>query len=220
MTNNKLFIDSINLNNYEIIQLQAEKIKVADLLQAYEDIEAPSIYHKLAYRYRLDEIMDTLAVYYEIVADLAHKTSELSQSFNQVNLPPYIQIRINAIMSEQEEKDPNMSETKRGVIFDALFALGGEFDGLFISNDKSEFAIDNDWLENYITKSEQDGRPVQIKIEFTEDILKDIESIEEDDISNAEKEERIALLFSKDGKHNNALQMAYEKELEQYSHNE
>jgi len=219
MDDNKLFIDSVDLNDYEAIQLQAEKIKVAELFQAYEEIVCPRIFHKLAYRYKLDDIMDTLAVYYELLADLAHKTAELSQDLGQINLPPYIQARIDAIMAEQEQNDPNMSEAKRSVIFDSLFAPGGEFDGLFVYNSNNEPIIDETWLENYIAQSEKSGMPIQIKVEFTDDMLKDIEDIKQQNLSSSEKEERISALFSENGKYNNAVQLAYEQELEQYNQN-
>lgn len=216
MNDDKLFIDSIDLNDYDTIQLQAEKIKVADLLQAYQEIADPRAYHKLAYRYRFDNIMDSLAVYYEMIADLAHKTSELVQSFNQVTLPPYIQARVNAIMAEQERKDPNMSEAKKAIIFDALFAEGGEFDGLFIYNENDEAQIDESWLNHYIARSEEKGMPIQLKVEFTDDMLKDIDVIQQQKLSAVEKEAKISALFSEGGKYNDALQLAYEKEVESY----
>ena len=214
MTENKLFIDSLDLEDYETIQLQAEKIKVADLLQEYEEIESPQAYHKLAYRYKLDEIIDTLADYYEIVAAIAQKTADLAQSFNRTSLPPYIQARLTAIMTEQEKIDPNMSEIKRGVIFDALFAPGGEFDGLYKEN---SLEIDNDWLANYAEKCEQEKKPIEIKIEFTNEMLEDIGLIEKEDISNEEKDTKIRSLFAEGGKYEDALQAAYEKEVELYN---
>lgn len=218
MDDKKLFIDSIDINNYDTIQLQAEKIKVADLLQAFEELEQPHIYHKLAYRYKLDEIMDDLAVYYEIVADLAYKVAELSKAFDQITLPPYIQARINAIMEEQEQLNPNLSEAQKGEIFDALFADGGEFDGLFVYDENGKNPeINNEWLEQYIEESENKGMPIKIQVEFTEEMLKDIEAIRQQGLSPVEQERQISALFSIGGKYNNALQTAYEEELENYN---
>jgi hypothetical protein len=129
---------------------------------------------------------------------------------------PYIQARINAIMAEQERLNPDMSSELRTVIFDALFAPGGEFDGLYFYNKQGKLMMDEGWLLGYMTECQEQGLPITINADFTPEMQEDMLAIRQLDISREEKDARILALFSDGGKYEGFLDKTFDEQIAQY----
>lgn len=209
-------VDSVNIDDFDALHIQAEKIKAADLFQAFEEINDSRMYHKLAYRYQLDNMIDLMAVYYELVSDLTKKTVAFAKRLQFQILPPFIEARINAIMANELEIDPNMPMEKRTRILDALFEPGSEFDGLFLHDETGKPYVDEKWLQEYIEKSEAADMPIRINIQVTEEMAKDMDEIDKMSISAEEKEQKLAELFDDGGKYDGALEASYNSQLESF----
>jgi len=213
----KPLIDEIDIECFDILHLQAEKIKIAEVFQAFAEIKEPTFCQKVAFQYRLNDACNLFAHYYDIIADLLQHVSLLSEKFQTEILPPFIQNRIDAIMAEMEKNNPELSTEERGVVIGALFAPGGEFDGLYVVNDENQPIVNELWLAKYMNHCEAEGYPFRIKAEFTDEMMVDMDEIyETDTLSAEEKQRQIQKLFDPNGKYAGFLEKAYDKQVEKY----
>ena len=214
---NKPLIDEIEIECFDVLHLQAEKIKIAEFFQAFEEIKEPTFFQKVAFQYRLNDSCNLFAHYYDIVADLIQHVSLLSEKFDTEILPPFIQCRIDAIMAELEQNNPELSAEEQGVVIGALFAPGGEFDGLYVLNKDGKPIVNEIWLAKYMNYCEEQGYPFRIKGNFTEEMIEDMENIyATEELSSEQKQEQIEKLFAPDGKYSGFLEKAYNSQVEEY----
>jgi hypothetical protein len=188
-----------------IFYLQNEKRNFVDVLEAFQKLETPTIYHQLAYRYELDRYINRAAEYYNNLQDMRDDVrDELGKQglTHQEPLPPVIEARISEILEAYTVDNPNITNEERDDIIAYLFDEGGEFDGLYTEDGH----IDKEWLNEYL--SYNDNLPDQLTIPFTAEMQDDINKINATvGLEDEEKQEMIDSLFSAGGKYDGYIQL-------------
>ena len=188
-----------------IFYLQNEKRNFVDVLEAFQKIPNPTIFHKLAFRYELDRYINRAAEYYDNIQNMREeiqKEVDKQGLAHQEPLPPVIQARISEIIEAYTIDNPNITVEEQDDIIAYLFNDGGEFDGLY----KEDGTIDKAWLEEYL--SYNDNLPDQLTIPFTAEMQADINKINAtDSLSDEEKQNMIDSLFAAGGKYDGYIQL-------------
>lgn len=190
----------------EPLRLQHMKVKVADLLQEYQEVKARKIYHKIAYRYEIDSIIDKVGNYFNETADLGEEAMRFIQSKgldNMPAMPPIIADRVAEIVSAFSADNPGMTGADRMALMACLFAEGGEFDGLY----KEDGSVDEDWLKDYL--ADPDHLPeYHGSIPLTDEMVADMKAIDQmTELSLEEKEELFSSYFHEGGKYDGYIQL-------------
>ena len=185
--------------------VQGMKVKVADLLKEYHEIKVRRIYHKIAYRYEIDAIIDKVANYFDEAARIGEEALSFIQSNGMAsldNLPPVIIDRISEIIAAFSEDNPNMSATDNTALIGALFAEGGEFDGL-INDDKT---VNREWLDKYL--SDPNHLPDKHgNVHLTQEMEDDLAEIESrSGLTQDQKDDIFSELFHEGGKYEGYIQ--------------
>jgi hypothetical protein len=189
----------------EPLHVQAMKVKVADLLREFQEIRERRIYHKIAYRYEIDSIIDKVANYFDEAAKIGDEAMTFIQQrglANMADFPPIIKNRIAEIVAAFAEDNPSMTAADRTALIGALFMDGGEFDGL-INEDQT---INQEWLDKYL--ADPNNLPEYYNdVPLTEEMMRDMDAVySRTDISQEEKENLFSSYFHPGGKYDGYIQ--------------
>jgi hypothetical protein len=183
--------------------LQGEKRKFATTVEKFEEIKAPTLYHRLAFRYELDTIINRATATFDQVVEI-HKNildSIKDQNLSADPLPPIVSDRIDEILKTYMEESPNLTEAEKHRIIGGMFMEGGEFEGLFDENG----VVDQKWLETYL--SNPNNQPSRVSIPFTEEMAADaLVIMNRDDLTDDQKDDLISAFFAPGGKYDGYIQ--------------
>lgn len=183
--------------------IQQEKRAFTDIVEKFQEIETPTLYHRLAYRYELDSRIDRAMNYLKSVSDIYNELTEIIEKNKLAteNFPPIISDRIEEIMDAYLEENPNLSLVERNQIIGSMFMDGGEFHGL-INEDGS---VNQEWLTKYLADPEH--QPQRVSIPFTEEMTQDaIAVLNREDLTDEQKDDMISAMFAPGGKYDGYIQ--------------
>jgi hypothetical protein len=187
-----------------ILYVINEKRAFIDTLEKFQQIENPTIYQRLAYRYELDQYINRAARYLQnLIVMRGEVEDEMNkQDLTQEEPPPIILAKIEERMQEYNREFPNMTQEQRNRILAGMFDEEGEFYGLY---DNETGKINKAWVEEYL--SYEDNMPDSLDIELTPEMLADVEAIyARTDIDEDEKEFLKDALFAEGGKYEGYIQ--------------
>ena len=188
----------------EILNLQTEKRAFVDTLEVYQKIKNPTLFHKLAFRYDLDQYINRASRFLQAVLEaqdeIGREITKQGLGFKE-SVPQIILDRIEEVQEAYRAENPRITPEELNKITGLLFDEGGELEGLYTP----EGTINKEWLTEYL--SYDDNMPENLTIPFTEEMQADIALIyAQADLSDTDKQDMTSELFAVGGKYDGYVQ--------------